>query len=121
MEVTFTVSGLPGGEVVTTTASTTASTTKTTATSTTTKTTTSTTSSSNTPVTDVKYGDINLDGTVALIDVIYLNKALAGSITLNAQQKANADCVKDGSLNSADAGALLKYTVESITSLPVNP
>ena len=40
---------------------------------------------------------------------------------MNAQQKANADCVKDGALNSADAAALLKYTVESIESLPVTP
>ncbi|MBQ8725218.1 MAG: dockerin type I repeat-containing protein, partial [Oscillospiraceae bacterium] len=70
---------------------------------------------------DVKYGDLNLDGTVALIDVIYLNKFLSGAITLNEQQKANADCVSDGALNSADAGALLQYTVEAISSLPVTP
>ena len=108
LEVTFTVSGLPGGEVVTTTESTT------------TTTTTTTTATSQTPD-EAKFGDINLDGTVALIDVVYLNKALAGAITMNAQQKANADCVKDGALNSADAAALLKYTVESIESLPVTP
>ena len=108
LSVTFTVSGLPGGEVVTTTESTT------------TTTTTTTTATSQTPD-DAKFGDINLDGTVALIDVVYLNKALAGAITMNAQQKANADCVKDGALNSADAAALLKYTVESIESLPVTP
>jgi hypothetical protein len=67
------------------------------------------------------YGDVNLDGTVSLVDLIYLNKALAGSVTLNEQQTLNADCCYDGKSNNADSTALLKYTIESIKELPVFP
>lgn len=70
---------------------------------------------------DTLVGDVNLDGTVSLIDVVYLNKSIAGSVTLNDDAKVNAECVTDGSINSLDATALLKYTVESIKSLPVLP
>ena len=100
---------------------------------TTTKQTTTTTGSSTTTATTTKkttvsgekpevlIGDVNLDGTVSLIDLVYLNKGLAGSITLNDQQKANADCVADGegAITAADATALMKYIIESIDSLPV--
>ncbi len=108
----------------TTTTTTTTTTTVTTASSTETKpteTTTKTTASSGSDVQPTKIGDVNLDNNVSLVDVVYLTKALAGSITLNATQNANAECVSDGSLSALDATALLKYVVESITSIPVNP
>ena len=91
-----------------------------TTTTTTTTTTTKTTASGEEPA-DVFYGDVNLDGTVSLIDVVYLSKHLAGSLSFNEQQTANADCCNDSQINSADATALLKYTVESIKALPVTP
>lgn len=106
----------------TTTSKTTATTSKTTATTGKTTTTTSkTTASTPIDVPDVMYGDVNLDGTVSLVDLIYLNKALAGSVTLNEQQTLNADCCYDGKSNNADSTALLKYTIESIKELPVFP
>ena len=111
----------PDDTTTTTTATTT--TTKKTTTTTTTTVTTSTESKTSTTIDapEAFYGDVNLDGTVSLIDVVYLNKALAGSITLNDQQKLNADCCYDNKSNSADVTALLQYNVESITVLPVLP
>ena len=93
---------------------TTASTTKTTTT------TTATTASSSIIVDEnAKYGDVNLDGSVSLVDVVYLNKSLAGTIKLNDQQTANADCVYDKVVNASDITALLKYCIESIDALPI--
>lgn len=107
-------------EVVTTT-TTTVTTTETKPTETTTTTTQTSGSTTAGPAPDVLIGDVNLDGSVSLVDVVYLNKGLAGSVQLNAQQKINAECVSDGAVGAADATALLKYCVESIDSLPVIP
>lgn len=69
-------------------------------------------------------GDVNLDGSVSLEDVIYLNKKLAGVIDFNEQQIANADCNQYGSdntnrINALDAVVLLQYIVEKVPELPV--
>lgn len=93
----------------------------TTVTETTTTETTASSSTSSTEPSDTKYGDVNLDDTVSLLDVVMLNKGLAGSVSLNEQQMKNAECCADGSLSSLDVTALLGYVVEQITSLPVNP
>ncbi len=97
---------------------TTKQTTTTTSTTTTSKTTTNGTTTTR-PKGEVLIGDTNLDGQVSLIDLVYLNKNLAGSLTFNEEQMANAACVDDGAINGADATALLKYIVEAIDSLPV--
>jgi hypothetical protein len=39
---------------------------------------------------EVILGDVNLDGVASLLDVVYLNKALAGSVTLNEKAALNA-------------------------------
>ncbi|MGN0630564.1 MAG: glycosyl hydrolase [Ruminococcus sp.] len=109
--------------VTTTTTSSTTTTTVTTVTkdtATTSETTSTTTVTGNIPVT-VKAGDVNLDGGISVIDVIYLNKYLAKIINLNDAQLANAECVTDTVINSSDASTLLKYIVGKIASLPVNP
>ena len=103
----------------TTTTTTTKPTETTTTTTTTTKPTETTTGGG-----DVKgavIGDVNLDGSVSLVDVVYLNKGLAGSVKMNEQLNINAECVSDGKLSSLDATALLKFCVESIKTLPVAP
>ncbi|MGN0631055.1 MAG: dockerin type I repeat-containing protein [Ruminococcus sp.] len=97
---------------------TTASTTITTVT--TTKTSTTDPTDTTTIPSDVLYGDINLDGSISVIDVIYLNKYLAGIIQFNSDQLSSADCVNDNVINSSDATSLLKYTVGKLTTLPVN-
>ncbi len=110
--------------IIDTTTTTTETSTDTTATETSTTETSTTTTETTTTIKgdpEVLYGDVNLDGQITLLDVVYLNKGIAGSVTLSAEQNANADTCADGVINASDAGALLKYVIESIKSLPVNP
>ena len=102
-EVSFKVT-VADGE--TTTTSTTAATT----------TTTETTTVSVNP--DVFYGDVNLDGDVDLADAVLLNKAVAGSVTLNQQAGMNADCNGDGKRTVDDSMVLLRFLVHLVDSLP---
>ncbi|MGN1403413.1 MAG: glycoside hydrolase family 9 protein [Ruminococcus sp.] len=82
-------------------------------------TTTTTTTASSGSVSGVTlYGDVNLDGRVDITDAVLLNKASAGSVSLNDQAAANADCNANGELGSDDAIALLKFLVHLISSLP---
>ncbi|MGN0584466.1 MAG: dockerin type I repeat-containing protein, partial [Ruminococcus sp.] len=71
-------------------------------------------------VSEVIYGDVNLDDVVSMLDVIYLNKYVANIINFNPSQMKNAECVIDGQINSSDSQALLKFMVNNIESLPVN-
>ena len=68
-------------------------------------------------------GDVNLDGKISLVDVVYLNKFLVNSLNLNPTAQANAQCVTDaeGRINSADSTALLEFVIETIKVLPVIP
>ncbi len=98
---------------------TTTTTTVTTTGSKTTSATTTTTTGTNTTPLDVLHGDVNLDGGVSLIDLVYLNKFLAKSMTFNEQQMANASCLDDGEINAGDSSALQKYIIEEIDALPI--
>lgn len=80
-----------------------------------------TTTTTKNPVTDVKYGDTNLDDTISMVDLVYLNKYLASSLKFNDQQMANADCYKDGSIGPSDSTALINRVAEQIDYLPVLP
>ena len=66
-----------------------------------------------------EYGDINLDSTVNIMDVILINKYLLGSATLDDAQKANADVNNDSTIDSTDSLNLLKFIVELLPTLPV--
>ncbi|MGN0592431.1 MAG: glycoside hydrolase family 48 protein [Ruminococcus sp.] len=120
-ETTITVTDSEGNTATATVTVTAESTTTETTTTTTTTTGTETTTSTSGEVTEGLIGDTNLDGMVSLIDVVYLNKYLAGAIDFNAQQMYNAQCVADpeGNINSGDVTALLKFVVEIIKALPV--
>ena len=103
----------------TTTETTAATTTKTTAT--TTAITAATTATVGTTVSinpDVFYGDVTLDGDVDLADAVLLNKAVAGSVTLNQQAALNADCNSDGKRSADDSMVLLKFLVHLVNDLP---
>ena len=84
--------------------------------------TTSTTKSSTQKPSDLPsasmYGDVNLDGRVDITDAVILNKAVAGAISLNPQQQANADCCTDDGVGANDAIVLLKFLVSLVKSLP---
>ncbi len=80
--------------------------------------TTTTTSTTKAPVGDVYYGDVNLDGGISMVDLVYLNKSIANLISLNDQQKLNADVKNDTNIASSDAQVLLQYLLSKIESLP---
>lgn len=73
---------------------------------------------SSTDPTETVYGDLNLDDTVSIVDVVYLNKAVLGVETLDAQQKLNADVDLNGEVEAADSLCVLKSLVDLMT-LPV--
>ncbi len=88
-------------------------------TTTTTTTTTATTTKSG-QIPNVVYGDLNLDNTLSMIDIVYLNKFIAGAMDLNDQQLANAQCyISDPEINGRDANALMQRLAEQIKVLPV--
>ncbi len=66
-------------------------------------------------------GDINLDGKLSLLDLVYLNRINAGVIKPNEEQLKYADCCADGKIDMNDASALLKYLVLDIDALPITP
>ncbi len=96
--------------------------TTTTTTTTTTDTTTTTTTATTYPTADPDnteiYGDINLDGTISLSDVIALSRYVAGIVVLGDTAKANADVNADGYTDADDALILLKFQVGLVTILP---
>ncbi|MBQ7012309.1 MAG: cellulose 1,4-beta-cellobiosidase [Oscillospiraceae bacterium] len=67
---------------------------------------------------DVLYGDANCDGTVSIVDVIFLNKSVMGTEKLSAQGKINADVDLNGDADAGDSLNILKSLVDLIT-LPV--
>ncbi len=105
------------GSESTTTSSTTSSTTSTTTTTTLPTSTNTDTTTKVIPI-EAYYGDVNLDGGISMVDLVYLNKANAKIVALNDQQKLNADCAFNGSIDSSDASVLLKYLLATIESLP---
>lgn len=66
----------------------------------------------------VLYGDVNLDGNVDISDAVLLNKAIAGTVTLNDQARQNADCNANGELGADDTIALLHFLVHLVNTLP---
>ena len=65
------------------------------------------------------YGDVNEDGSIDILDVISLNRALLGKEFLSKQGEANADVNEDTMIDSTDALNIMKYIVQIITSFPV--
>lgn len=70
---------------------------------------------------DALYGDIDLDGRIAINDAVLLNKYVAGVVILNAQQTQNGDCYQDsssGTIDMQDTTSLLRFLVHITTTLP---
>ncbi len=68
---------------------------------------------------DVKYGDVNVDGEVDVLDIIVLNKYLLGGGSLSEQGAVNADVDKDNDPSANDSLNIMKYIVKLIDALPV--
>lgn len=79
----------------------------------------STTTSTGKIDSNVLYGDVNLDGKIDLSDVVLLNKAVAGAVTLTGEAKSNSECVADGALSADDSMALLQFLVHLVDKLPL--
>ncbi|MBR1553920.1 MAG: RICIN domain-containing protein, partial [Oscillospiraceae bacterium] len=65
------------------------------------------------------YGDVNEDGSINILDVISLNKAILGKEFLTKQGELNADVNEDSHIDSGDALNIMKYIVQLVTSFPV--
>ena len=99
----------------TTKLTTTDSTTKITASETTTTQPVTTESVTTTATTDEgRTGDVNGDGSVSLLDVIYMRKFIAGSISKEGIILENCDMDKDGKVNIFDATRLMMYIIEAV-------
>ena len=67
----------------------------------------------------VRYGDVNCNGIVDIIDVLVLNQYLVGlNNNISEEGKTNADVNLDGSITDGDAINILKSLV-SLVALPV--
>ena len=58
---------------------------------------------------------------VDLIDAIYLNKYLAGFVTLTDVQMKNANVYLDENVNDDDTTSLMEFILSVIADLPVQP
>ncbi|MFR7473035.1 MAG: carbohydrate binding domain-containing protein, partial [Ruminococcus sp.] len=110
----------PPVETTTTVATTTATTTTTITMPT--VTTTKITTTISTPTAEAQtafYGDINLDGSVTLADLILFQKQQRGVLDLNEQQKRNANCdLTDSAITPQDVTTLLNFLIGKINQLP---
>ena len=64
---------------------------------------------------NVKKGDVDLSGVVDIMDVIAINKALLGGLSLTDEQADAADVDFNGAPDTTDALMILKYVVKLIT------
>ena len=58
------------------------------------------------------YGDVNLDGEIAVSDAVMLHRAIAEELALSAAAYANADCEFDGMLTLRDISLMLRFLTE---------
>jgi len=72
--------------------------------------------SSETSADDILWGDANSDGTVNILDVITLNKAILGKDSLTPEQIKNADVNQNDVPDSTDSLTILKLIVGLITA-----
>ena len=75
---------------------------------------TETTSENVSPLEQPLSGDVNLDGTVNIMDVILLNKAIYGKASLSEAQEVAADVDESGKPDASDALVIMKKIVKLI-------
>ncbi len=68
---------------------------------------------------NLKFGDVNEDKNIDIMDVIAINKYLLGTSQLGKTAQQNADVDRDGTIDSTDSLNILKYVVEIVTALPI--
>ncbi len=65
------------------------------------------------------YGDVNEDGSINIMDIILLNKAIYGKAVLTEQGQKNADVDNSGRPDSSDSLNIMKYIVKLLKEFPV--
>ncbi len=70
---------------------------------------------------EILYGDVDMNDTVNILDVITLNKNLLGKEALDDEQRKRANVVADDTVDSVDSLTILKRIVGLVTALPVIP
>lgn len=68
----------------------------------------------------VKYGDVNEDGGVDLVDVVLLNKHLMIGEKVSAQGQLNGDVDRNNTLDEVDSLNILKFIVKLVEELPLS-
>jgi hypothetical protein len=63
------------------------------------------------------YGDVNLDNSVDLTDVIVIGKAVAGAVSLSSAQTVNGDVDDNGTVDTSDADTLLQFLLHKIDKI----
>jgi len=58
------------------------------------------------------FGDVNADNQIDILDVITLNKAMFGKVSLNDYAAAAADINKDGKPDASDSLSIMRYIVK---------
>lgn len=69
------------------------------------------------PVENAKMGDVNLDGTVDILDIIAINKAILSQKVLTPEQARVADIDGNGIATPEDSLSIMNYIVKLIDSL----
>ncbi len=67
----------------------------------------------------IYYGDVNLDGTVSLSDIVLLAQHCADISSLNDTQKAAADCNRDSIADAEDLTILTRFELGIIGTIPI--
>ncbi len=70
---------------------------------------------------DYVSGDVDLDGTVSIMDVILLSQSLMGTEQLSEQAALAADAYYNHQIDSMDMLSILKYLVGLESALPIVP
>lgn len=65
----------------------------------------------------VIYGDVNGDGKIAPVDVLRIQKHMAGLLTLSGMELQAADTNRDGTIQPVDALRVQKYLAGLTKSL----
>ncbi len=63
----------------------------------------------------IKWGDSNADGTVNIMDIILLNKAIFGKAELSEQGLKNADVDQNGKPDASDSLNIMKLVIKLLT------
>ncbi len=68
-----------------------------------------------------RMGDIDLDNTVSLTDVVLIQRIIQGQLIANSVQLLQADCWEDGLVDQKDVLLLMQYLMQLTPRIPQTP